>query len=102
MGEKAHKIKDGYFVFECPGCECLHSIQTPQWTFNGDLEKPTVSPSILVNPNGDSSAIRCHSFVRDGMIQFLDDCEHSFKGQTVEIPDWTSLSEVINKDKSFN
>jgi hypothetical protein len=94
---KVEKVNDGYWVFDCPGCKCLHSIQVPPWTFNGDLEKPTVSPSILVNPNGDSSALRCHSFVKDGMIQFLGDCDHDLKGQTVEIPDWTSMKEVLNR-----
>jgi hypothetical protein len=31
---------------------------------------------------------RCHSFVKDGWIQFLGDCYHELKGLTVEIPDW--------------
>lgn len=30
----------------------------------------------------------CHSFVTDGKIQFLNDCFHSLKGQTVDLPDW--------------
>jgi len=92
---KVHKIKDGYWVFDCPGCGSLHSIQTPQWSFNGDLDKPTVSPSILVY--GSESHPRCHSFVKDGQIQFLEDCGHELKGQTVEIPDWTSMKEVLNR-----
>ena len=78
------------WFFWCPGCQCLHSIKTPGWTFNGDLEKPTVSPSILVNGNPachNPMAKRCHSFVRDGKIQFLGDCEHELRGQTVDLPD---------------
>ncbi len=93
---KVHKVKDGYWVFDCPGCECLHSIQTPPWTFNENLEKPTVSPSILVF--GSAVHPRCHSFVKDGMIQFLDDCTHALSGQTVEIPDWTSMKQVLNRE----
>jgi hypothetical protein len=31
---------------------------------------------------------QCHSFVTDGKIQFLPDCYHSLKGQTVELPEW--------------
>lgn len=92
---KVHKVKDSYFVFDCPGCGSLHSIQTPHWTFNEDLEKPTVSPSILVH--GSHCHPRCHSFVKDGKIQFLDDCEHHLAGQTVEIPEWTSMKEVLNR-----
>jgi len=50
------------------------------------MNKPTFSPSINCNPNDDLH--RCHSFVRDGMIQFLSDSWHKLKGQTVEIPEW--------------
>lgn len=93
---KVHKVHENYWVFDCPGCGSLHSIQTPQWSFNEDLEKPTVSPSILVY-GVEGSHPRCHSFVRDGMIQFLDDCTHELKGQTIEIPEWTSMKEVLNR-----
>ena len=34
-------------AIECPGCGCSH-IFDQQWTFNGDFEKPTFSPSMLV------------------------------------------------------
>jgi hypothetical protein len=49
------------------------------------VDRPTISPSLAVGPN---TSFRCHSFIRDGQIQFLDDCWHELKGQTVEIPDW--------------
>lgn len=81
------------YIFECPGCGCLHFFDA-SWTFNGDLEKPTVSPSILVFPS--EPAKRCHSFVRDGMIQFLDDCHHELKGQTVEIPDFDESKDIYD------
>jgi hypothetical protein len=31
---------------------------------------------------------RCHVFITNGQIQFLDDCTHALKGQTVPIPAW--------------
>ena len=100
----------------CPGCEQLHRVQFggtageqlgPQWTWDGDRVKPTISPSILVHgaqwppeypefvkhrhpsvePGDDT---RCHSFVRDGQWQFLPDSTHVLAGQTVPcvpIPD---------------
>lgn len=74
--------------FQCPGCCGAHFITTkgerPLWQWNGDLERPTVTPSILVTLAG----ARCHLFIRDGNIQFLDDCDHALKGQTVPLPDW--------------
>jgi hypothetical protein len=88
--------------FRCPGCEGNHMIDSrtdgkqPSWDFNGDAERPTFSPSILVTCNFPESVpegVRrvpdvCHSFVRDGQIQYLSDCTHALAGQTVDIPDW--------------
>jgi len=74
----------GNVFWHCPGCACAHRI-TDSWKFNGDLEKPTISPSVLnTYPDGR----KCHCFVRGGKIQFLNDSFHKFAGQTVEIPDW--------------
>jgi hypothetical protein len=76
----------------CPGCKMHHTfkLDTPQingaiWNFNENVDNPTFNPSLLVfasNPD-----CRCHSFVCDGNIQFLDDCYHGLKNQTVNLPD---------------
>lgn len=89
----------------------------PRWTFNGCIDKPTFNPSIIVRgtdltekgkadlkahyalpedqrpelPEGfkfDGVDTVCHSFVRDGRIQFLNDCTHALAGQTVDLPEW--------------
>jgi hypothetical protein len=80
------------------------------WAFNGDGDRPTFSPSVLVR-NGhylpghtgscwckynaehpeDANTFKCaacHSFVTDGQIQFLSDCTHELAGQTVPLPDY--------------
>lgn len=83
---------DKRFIFMCPGCNAKHAVRVsgkdPIWKFNGDVVKPTFSPSLLVHPSWDER--RCHSWIKDGMIQFLDDCSHQLQGQTVEIPDAVS------------
>lgn len=74
-------------AFICPGCGHGHSVGVKGdhiWGWNGDMEKPTFTPSILVWAS--RPAERCHSFVRDGKIQFLDDCFHALKGTTVDLP----------------
>ena len=73
----------GYLIF-CPGCKTHHLFDS-RWSFNGDFEKPTFSPSMLINQHDSGS--RCHSFVRDGKIQFLSDCFHELANKTVELPD---------------
>lgn len=84
-------------LFHCPGCECDHPFRVRAsdglpnasvWIFNENMEKPTFSPSLLVF--GDIPDKRCHSFVTDGQIHFLNDCHHSLAGKTVEMVeiDW--------------
>lgn len=81
-------------LFWCPGCDGAHAVHIgsgpgPKWTYNGDPDKPTFRPSILVNPGQETLGVPlCHSFVTDGRIQFLDDCTHAQAGQTIDIPDW--------------
>lgn len=82
-------FEKGQYIFKCPGCKCLHVITVennggPCWTFNGDVNKPTFEPSLLCNQSFPDA--RCHSFIRNGQIQFLGDCYHELKGQTVDIP----------------
>lgn len=69
-------------TFHCPGCGCAHRVDST-WTFNGDMAKPTIRPSILAR-----GAETCHSFVTDGQIQYLADSTHSLAGQTVALPPW--------------
>ena len=89
--EKVNKTK-GQYSFWCSGCKCRHYIWTknegydhPIWEFNGDLNNPTVHPSVLVTyPVGGVNNI-CHSFIRDGKIEYLSDCTHELAGKTIEM-----------------
>lgn len=103
----------------CPGCDHLHAVTLvgPDgyrpavcWEWDGNLEAPTISPSILVYGSvflhDDGSQCpnwhedyetethtqgNCHSFVRAGRWEFLSDCAHALAGQTVDmvpLPDW--------------
>jgi hypothetical protein len=86
-------IADNHVGFWCPGCNRSHVLrvggeQTPRWTYNGNPDAPTFTPSILARFHRPSGTDVCHSFVTDGMIQFLSDCTHELAGQTVPIPEW--------------
>jgi hypothetical protein len=96
------------YAIICPACKTEH-LFNEAWTFNGNFNKPTFSPSMLYttghyipghqgrcwcdynkeHPNQPApfGCVRCHSFVIDGKIQFLSDCTHEMKGQTVELLD---------------
>jgi len=60
---------------------------TPNWSWNGDTEYPTLRPSILTQFTwGEERTVyRCHSFVNDGVVQFLSDCSHELKDKTVQL-----------------
>ncbi len=77
-------------AFFCPGCKCGHAVWTTgkvAWKFNGSLDKPTFDPSILIHnvtaPDGKIIQPRCHLYVREGQLHFLDDCEHEYKNRVV-------------------
>lgn len=84
------------FMFDCPACGVGHSLRVdggredaPRWTFSGDEIRPTFSPSVLVrNLRRDGTERgRCHSYVQEGRIRFLNDCTHALAGQTVDLPE---------------
>jgi len=96
---------EGSLFFECPGCATVHGINHgpgagPRWGWDGDADKPTFTPSVLVTwsepsdkPSEFDDASKdvkkvCHSFVTGGRIQFLGDCTHALAGQTVDLPCW--------------
>lgn len=101
---RAKQASTDRLSFMCLGCGQRHVVQIgvgqgPRWSFNGNLDKPTLSPSILVTWTEPSDIPEefddiskdvtktCHSFVRDGQIQYLGDCTHSLAGQTVDLPE---------------
>lgn len=78
----------------CPGCNREHSIPVIKgnetanaWGWNGDVERPTIRPSIFVNKDRWNPEIpACHSYVTEGKIGFLSDSSHHLAGVTVELP----------------
>ncbi|MDI4666585.1 ammonia monooxygenase [Xanthobacter autotrophicus] len=112
LGPKLRSAEGGRLMFWCPGCDEAHTIRVSNgqgggWTYNANPEAPTFSPSVLVtsghympaHPPGKPcwctfgakdgfQCFRCHSFVRDGRIEFLPDSTHALAGQTVPLPDF--------------
>ncbi|HET7657828.1 MAG TPA: DUF6527 family protein [Bacillales bacterium] len=76
----------GGYLFFCPGCGENHyfKVDSGGWTFNGDEENPTFSPSLLYP----TKKVRCHLFLKKGKIQYLSDCGHELAGKTIDCPDW--------------
>jgi hypothetical protein len=83
---KVRLTDNSHKMIVCPGCETLHAPDD-RWTFNNDLEKPTFTPSLLVKWKSKDGEMTCHSFVTNGIIQFLPDSTHKLSGQSVPLPD---------------
>lgn len=92
----------GGFAHWCPGCEEIH-VLPDGWSFNGDLEAPTFSPSF--KHSGKQRAIKdgqwtgewvrdaagnpvdwcCHYFLTKGELQFCGDSTHALAGRAVPL-----------------
>jgi hypothetical protein len=81
------------------------------WTFNGNVEKPTFTPSFKHSgiktvqvdgkwtgewhrdAQGKPLDFVCHYILTDGVLHFCGDCSHAMAGQQVplpELPSWLS------------
>lgn len=83
----------GFMYFCCP-CGFYHSVTISpakssngaSWTWNGSLDKPTFSPSIVVKVEFENRpSLVCHHYVKNGQIQYLSDCTHTLAGQTIDM-----------------
>ena len=107
-----HGLIYNSLMFACPGCVEMYGssglhmlpinseIKKPSWVWDGNLIRPTLSPSILT---GKDKLDVCHSFLRDGVFEFLNDCTHSLAGQHVEMPHlpfWVIDEETHNAQDS--
>mgnify|MGYP003386221911 CR=1 FL=1 len=87
------------YTFYCPGCEHTHIYyvkwgerskqQSPTWNFNGNMERPTFTPSLL--NKCDWGAFKenpqiCHLFLTNGILEFCSDSTHKYAGQKIPLP----------------
>ena len=121
MSQLSKKLRDlagDGLAYWCQGCEKRHVVwidapDRPCWTWNGNAERPTFAPSVLVrwtehmppvtpenleewkvNPWSQTDIDHiCHTFITDGRVQFLGDCTHRLAGQTLELPDLPQLDQ---------
>jgi len=107
-----HGEKYQALMFCCPGCaemfdsDGIHILPingtgpNPTWGFDGNLEAPTLTPSILTGKGEPGK--RCHSFLRGGVFEFLGDSSHSLAGQKIPIPDlptWAQKEEASTQQE---
>jgi hypothetical protein len=87
---KIWRIDESLIGFDCPGCgygHCVPIVGPNKWTWNGDVDSPSIHPSILVNKAGAGDVPRCHSIILNGRIMFCADSTHELTGKTVPLPE---------------
>lgn len=87
---------DGGYSHWCPACQAMHFIRTepdedwkgaPMWTFDGNVDRPTFTPSVSITWGDQPGSRRCHYNITAGEIVFHGDCTHNpMKGTTVPMP----------------
>lgn len=93
---KIKKKTVDYYSFYCPGCKQEHVYSVfndgSGWQFNGDMENPTFTPSLLNRipfMNKKTGLMeekeRCHLYITNGKIEYCSDCYHELAGQSIEL-----------------
>lgn len=107
MGQAGPKMRraTGAHEWWCPACQEMHPLPDQGWTFNGNLQAPTFTPSFRHTgkqrvvaggkwtgewrrgPDGKALDWVCHYIITDGVAAFCPDCTHDKKGQKIPMPD---------------
>lgn len=102
VSPKLRRSQNGYMHY-CPACDELHPLPN-SWTFNGNLNKPTFTPSfkheglkcVFVEGKwtgewqrdqaGNPIKFVCHYILTDGILNYCGDCTHALSNMKVELP----------------
>ena len=97
---KVIETRDGWMIRCRASCQWHEFPKNPtakghRWSFNGDLENPTFSPSMNEtrnwpgpHHNPDAPSSRCHFIVSNGRISYCSDCTHDLRGQSFPLEEW--------------
>ena len=108
MGQITTKLRnttDG-FDWWCIACGECHPLPYKKgWTFDGNIEFPTFTPSFkhtgiqsvivdgkwtgdwILDENGNTKDWCCHYIITSGIIHYCNDCTHTFAGKIIPMPD---------------
>jgi hypothetical protein len=105
MSQVSYKLRrgQGMYFHWCPACEEMHPLPD-SWTFDGNMESPTFSPSFRHSGHqriyadgkwtgewkrdagGNLVKFICHYVLTAGVLNFCADCTHAFAGKSVPLP----------------
>lgn len=85
-----------YLLYWCEGCGHIHHVPAERWSFNGNVDSPTISPSVrhfYTHPETKAEKTVCHYFIRDGVMQFCSDSPHKLAGQNAPLKSFKIIEE---------
>ncbi len=105
MGQVSSKLRrvEGGYSHWCPGCEEMHRLPD-SWAFNGDLERPTFTPSFkhsglqttktdgkwdggwVRDAQGNMVPFVCHYVLTVGVLDFCSDSTHALASKSIPLP----------------
>lgn len=88
MGQVSSKLRrtENGFSWWCPACDEMHPLPDG-WTFDGNVETPTFTPSFKHTWSHAGEPRCCHYIVTAGKVAYQSDCTHGRKGETITMPD---------------
>lgn len=102
MNQVVIETPSGWMI-KCPSCQ-WHEFPKKgkpgaSWTFNGDLFKPTFTPSMnqlmrfseAVCEEDRRPDRRCHFIITAGRMQFCGDCTHDYKNKIIDMVPWPDV-----------
>lgn len=86
------------YLHWCAACKSGHTypvkgaLKGHSWTFDGSIDKPSFEPSMLIFTPAQGlgnqhvpQATVCHYYLRNGRIEYQQDCPHTYAGKTVPL-----------------
>lgn len=93
MGQVSKYLRnasDGSYLCWCPACQEPHVLPSKGWTFDGNVERPTFTPSFKIwwtdHAVQPPQARVCHFTLTNGILNFSDDSTHTMRG-AVALPE---------------
>ena len=82
------KVNDEIGLTQLPVITKGSRDKSNAWTWNGDLEKPTVRPSIALQYHNGEKMVKYHCWLNDGICKSLGDCTDGNAGKDLLLQEY--------------
>lgn len=94
LSNKLFKFGNNMLFYYCKACDLAHNADITKWTWNGDVYLPSFTPSFVHHLN---NGLICHTVISNGKIHYANNCSHSLKDKTIDLPDFPDNFDFTKK-----